>query len=80
MWLLFALIEMSSLTFKQDTYILNNVKNILKIPHRDSNRGGKRGGGAGNLCFMRWMVLFTEMCSVPKQDVWSIHAVLVLSH
>lgn len=35
---------MSSLTFKQDTYILNNVKNVLKIPHQDSNRGGKGGG------------------------------------
>lgn len=49
---------MSSLTFKQDTYILNNVKNILKIPHQDSHGGGKGGGGMGKLCFMRWMVPF----------------------
>lgn len=43
---------MSSLTFKQDTYILNNVKNILKIPHQDSNAGGEGGRGeCGELMF-----------------------------
>lgn len=60
---------MSSLTFKQDTYILNNVKNILKIPHQDSNGGGERGGGGecGEL-------MFYEMDGSFHRDVFGSQA------
>lgn len=54
---------MSSLTFKQDTYILNNVKNILKIPHQDSNGGGKGRWGGGEVMFHEMDGSVSQRCA-----------------